>query len=63
MVVGTVFSKFGEGKEEAGGIGRRAHKSAVADDYVYIVNTLVYIGYNMDSGAGLLGSNPGSATY
>ena len=55
---GTASSSFGEEKKEAGSIGRRAHKSEDADDYVYIVNTLVYIGYNMDSAAGLLGSNP-----
>lgn len=62
LAVGTVFSSFGEEKEAAGGIGRRAHESKVADDYVYVVNTLVYVGYNMDSGAGLLGSNPDPAT-
>lgn len=63
LAVGTAFGSFGEEKEEAGRIGRRAHTSEDADDDVYVVNTLMHIGHNMDAGAGLLGPKPHSAAY
>lgn len=62
LAVGTAFSSFGEEKE-AGSTGRRAHRWEDADDDVYVGSTLGYTGYNMDVGAGPLGSNPDSATY